>query len=392
MKTLSAQIGGFSLLVALAGLSVTSFQRVQAGQAAPGTDKAKPAGKPKSGKVKKLGLPAGTAKIWQDRGPLTPSKVYWGAASPSPDPLSRLPAPPFSKFESDVNGVATTAKAKVTDSNKVKWTAKFGEENRSDTIAPRLAWALGFGAVEGYYVQSGVIQDYNPNDKKVGILKTVIKPNGTFDSGARFKRHNKDDEPVKTAKGDDMTWDEAHNPGVPPEQLSGLLIFEVLVRNWDAQPKNCKVYHTIGPNGPENWYIVSDLGATFADGPKHKFVLADYQKDPVVIKHVSKDAVELNFAAVIHSQGRLHEHIPLAHAQWFRKQLAKLTEPEIQAAFDAGYATPGLNKAYASGDPAQIKAAREKELSPQTRADIAAFVATFRAKIAEFLQKVPAGA
>ncbi|MCW3096230.1 MAG: hypothetical protein JWL77_1848 [Chthonomonadaceae bacterium] len=419
MKTLSARIAGGFLLCSLTGLGMTSLHTVQAGQApstpagaqappaasqaAPPSATAKPnaaavnktkTGKSKSGKSKKLGLPAGTAMIWEDRGALTPSKVYWGAASLTPDPLSRLPAPPFSKFEPDVNGVATSPKAKVTDSKKVKWTAKFGVENHADTIAPRLAWALGFGSVEGYYLQSGVFQDYNPNIHATGfakVLKDVIKPNGTFQDGARFKRHDKADEPVKDAKGGDMIWDEAHNPGVPPEQLSGLLIFEVLVRNWDSQPKNCKVYHTTGPKGPENWYIISDLGASFADAPRHKFVLADYQKDPVVIKHVSKDTVELNFVDVIHSEGKIHGHVPLAHAQWFRTQLAKLTEEEIQAAFDAGYATAGLNKAYASGDPAQIKAAREKELSPQTRADIAAFVAVFRAKIAEYMQKIPPG-
>lgn len=435
MNALSAKIVGGFLLCYLTGFGVTSLRTAQAGQAgqagqappAPPTPagnqappnppvkqappaptgnqaspppavRPKPAsagtpqpGKPKAGKAVKAGLPPGTAKMWEDRGALTPSKVYWGAASLVPDPSSRLPAPPFSKFAPDVTPLATTPKAKVTDSKGVKWTAKFGEENRADTIAPRLAWALGFGAVEGYFVKSGVIQDYNPNDKRVGILKTVIKPNGTFEGGGRFKRHDKAYAPVKDAKGGDMIWDEAHNPGVPPEQLSGLLIFEVMVRNWDSQPKNCKVYHTTGPSGPENWYIISDLGASFADGPRHKFVLADYQKDPVVVKRVSRDTVELNFVDVIHSQGKLHEHVPLAHAQWFRKQLAKLTEDDIQAAFDAGYATEGLNKAYASGDAAQIKAAREKELSPQTRADIAAFVATFRAKIAEYMQKIPAG-
>jgi hypothetical protein len=419
MKTLSANIVSGFLLLSMTGLGMISLRTVQAVQTPPApaasqtppapaasqtppvpavkqTALAPAAKKSKSGKTKKskkLGLPAGTAKIWEDRGELNPRKVYWGAASLTADPLVRLPAPPFSKFEPDVNGVATSPKVKVTDSKKVKWTAKFGVENRADTIAPRLAWALGFGAVEGYYIQSGVIQDYNPNSIKgnAKILTTVIKPNGAFDGGGRFKRHDKTDEPVKDAKGGDMYWDEAHNPGVPPEQLSGLLIFEVLVRNWDSQPKNCKVYHTTGPSGPENWYIVSDLGASFADAPRHKFVLADYQKDPVVIKHVSRDTVELNFVDVIHSEGKIHEHVPLAHAQWFRKQLAKLTEDEIQAAFDAGYATEGLNKAYATGDPAQIKAARAKELSPQARADIAAYVAVFRAKIAEYMQKIPPG-
>ena len=390
MKTLSATLGGGLSFFCLAGLSMTFVQADQASLAPANKSKSDASDKSKSGKSKKGELPAGTAKIWEDRGVLTPSKIYWGAPGLSSDPLPRLPAPPFSKFEPDVNGKATTAKAKMTDSKGVKWTAKFGEEDHSDTIAPRLAWALGFGAVEGYYLEKGPIQGIDPN-AKLGILKDIIQPDGTFSGGGRFKRHNKDFDTVEDAKGEDMTWDEAHNPGVPSEQLSGLLIFEVMVGNWDAQPKNCKIYHTDGPSGSENWYIVSDLGATFSGGPKKKYVLADYQKDPSFVKSVSKDEVELKFDAVIHSQAKLHQKIPLAHAQWFRKQLSKLTDEEIQAAFDAGYATAGLNQAYASGDAAQIKAAREKELSPQTRAEIAGFVTTFRAKIAEYLQKIPAG-
>jgi hypothetical protein len=380
MRTLSAKIGFGASLLFVSGVGFTRPLVVQAT-----AEKSAP-----SGKSKDAGLPAGTAKIWEDRGELTPAKVYWGAHGLLSDPLSRLPAPPFSHFKLDVDGKATTPKAKLADSKGVEWTAKFGEEIHSDTVAPRLAWALGFGAVEGYYVDKGTIQGIEANTN-LGILKDIIQPNGTFTSGARFKRHNKDDDPVQDEKGEDKTWDEAHNPGVPPEQLSGLLIFEVMVGNWDTQQKNCKIYHTTGPNGPENWYIVSDLGATFSGGPKKKFVLADYQKDPSFINSISKDDVNLKFDSVIKSQGRIHQKIPLAHGQWFRKQLVRLTDDEIQAAFDAGFATEGLNKAYATGDPVQIKAAREKELPQQTRADITAFVATFRAKIAEFLQKVPAG-
>ncbi len=379
MRTFAIRTAGVVCILCLTGFGITTAYGLKAGH-----EKSS-----KHHKAKSFGLPPGTAMIWRDRGVLTPSKVYWAQASLLSDPLSRLPVSPYSKFEMDVTDKATTPKAKLTDSNKVHWTAKFGEENHSDTIAPRLAWALGFGAVEGYYVLSGRIEGIDPK-MKLGILKAVINPDGTFTGGARFKRHDPEDEPVKDAKGEDMNWDEHQNPGVPPEQLSGLLIFEVMVRNWDAQPKNCKVYHTNGPNGPENWYIVSDLGASFAGGSKHKFDLADYTKDPDFIKQVSGDTVELKFDAVIRSQAELHRKIPLAHAEWFRKQLAKLTDDEIQAAFDAGFATDALNRAYASGDAAQIKAVREKELSPQTRADIAAFVASFRARINEFMQKIPA--
>jgi hypothetical protein len=334
---------------------------------------------------------AGTPMVWLDRGELNVKKVYFGAASLAADPLSRLPAPPYSHFEpDDKDKMATSPKAKLKDSKGVKWTAKFGVEVHADTTAPRLAWALGFGAVEGYYVSQGKIDGIDKSTN-LGRDKSVIQPDGTFSGGARFKRRDAGFEPLKDSKGEDLTWDEAHNPGVPPEQLSGLLIFEVMVHNWDAQPKNDKVYQVKGVKGPENWFIASDLGASFADGPKNKFVLARYEKEPSFIKKVSADEVEFSFADVVPAQAKLHQHVPLAHAQWFRKQLLKLTDDEIVAAFDAGFATDGLNKAYATGDAAAIKAAREKELPADTRTEIAGFAAKFRAKIEEFKAKVPAG-
>src|SRR5437016_754908 len=75
------------------------------------------------------GLPPGTPKVWEERGELTPAKVYWGFASTIGDPLSRVPAPPFSHFEKFAfNPNSRSPKAKLTDSKGVKWTVKFGEE------------------------------------------------------------------------------------------------------------------------------------------------------------------------------------------------------------------------------------------------------------------------
>jgi hypothetical protein len=333
---------------------------------------------------------SGMPRVWQDRGELNPTRVYFGAPGAGSDPLARLPAPPFSNFEpDDKDRMATSPKAKVTDSKKVHWTAKFGVEVHADTTAPRLAWALGFGSVEGYYVPSGKIEGIDAKTN-LGREKGAVFPDGTFPGGSRFKRHDEAFAPEKDAKGEDRTWDESRNPGVPPEQLSGLLIFDVMTNNWDAQPKNCKVYRLKGSEGPEEWYIVSDMGAAFGGGPRQKFVLAGYQKETSFIKSVTSDIVEFKFADIVGAQTKAHQRVPLAHAQWFRKQLLKLTDDEIQAAFDAGFATDALNRAYAGGDAAAIKAAREKEIPAETRSEIAAYVAAFRARIEEFKAKVPA--
>lgn len=239
-----------------------------------------------SAKGKQAELPAGTMLVWKDRGELSPSKVYWGAASAANDPLTRVPAPPFTFEEKNSTPNATSPKVKIKDNQKTKWTVKLGVEVHADVVAPRLAWALGFGAVEGYYVNTGKFEG-------VTLTTDLGKAKGAFNTDGTFQ------------------------------------------------------------------------------------------------KIVSGDTVELNFTDINRDQARVHQRIPLAHAQWFRKQLAKLTDDEIQAAFDAAYATDGLNHAYATGDAAQIKAAREHELSAETRQEISGFVAAFRARITDFLQKIP---
>lgn len=330
--------------------------------------------------AQKAGLPAGEYKIWEDRGKLSPAKVFWGAAYLAANPASRLPSPPFSKFERDDTPNAYSPKCKVTDNHGVKWTIKFGPEVHADIAAPRLAWALGFRTVESYYVPAGTIQGVN-SQTDLGKAQGWVKADGSFQN-ARFKRHNREEDFPNDAAGRPLTWDEAVNPGVPPEQLSGLLLFDVMVHNWDAQPKNCRVCRVKGPGGTENWLVMSDMGASFGR-MRSKWNLKDYQEEAEFIRNVSDRFVELHFSDAIPRQAKIHRKIPLAHAQWFRNLLEKLTDEEIRAAFDAAFATEAMNRAYLSRNNPPIDYASSSEVN--------AFVAKFREKIEEFKRKVPAG-
>ena len=125
--------------------------------------------------------------IWTDRGTLTPAQVYFGVASEHSDPLSRLPVPPFSNFQQDEKPGKLNPKCYVTDAKGVVWTAKFGIEVHPDVAAPRLAWALGFGVDETYYVPGGTIEGVTSKTKR-GKESKFVSADGTF-MEARFKRH-----------------------------------------------------------------------------------------------------------------------------------------------------------------------------------------------------------
>ncbi len=354
----------------LIGLPTVSFAKSHGG----GQSAKKKAKKEKKAQAQNL---AGTTMMWEDRGPMTPTRVFFGEASVLPDPNSRAPKPPFSHFVKDTTPNAYSPKCYCTDANGIKWTVKFGSEVHPDVAAARLAWALGYGVDESYYVGQGHI-DGVTSGTDLGKARGHVKSDGTF-TNARLKRHNKEQPHLVSPSGDDMVWDEGKNPGVPSEQLSGLILLDDLVYNWDAQPKNCKVMHLDTPKGPQNWYIMSDWGESFGNR-KSAWKLSDYQHDAFV-KGVSGGFVELSFQDAISPQTRVHSRVPLADAQWFRARLLTLTDDDLRAAFDASVANDAMVAAYASGDPAKIRAA--------TSPDVTGFVQVTRARINEFLAKVP---
>ena len=272
----------------------------------------------------------------------------------------------------------------MTDKNGVKWTVKFGEEVHADIAAPRLAWALGYATDENYYVKAGKIEGVT-NATDLGKCKQYIGADGMF-AEARFKGkgggkrvkgpHDKSDQT------DDADWDERNNPGLPPEQLSGLLILEVMVHNWDSQPKNNRIVAVKTNSGTQTWYLVSDWGASFGQ-MKSKGNLMDYQKETSFITKTDADSVYFKFDDIIKGMEPVHTKIPLAHARWFGKQLDKLTDAHLRAAFQAAYASEAVYKTYAQGVPDT-----DSDFDSLTAEQIEGYVKAFRAKINEYKAKV----
>jgi hypothetical protein len=274
------------------------------------------------------------------------------------------------------------------DAAGVSWTVKLGEEARSDVVTPRLAWALGYCAIESYFVAAGRIEGID-KATDLGRAKGWILEDGTMRGGARFKR--RDDREIQSPDGEDIHWELKTNPGVPPEHLNGLRLFNVLVNNWDVGPKNCKILRIAGANGPENWFYISDLGASLAGGRWGKFKHKEFTNDRTLVKSVDGDHMIFDFRSALTAQSQqdVHRRVPIAHVRWFVTQFEKLPEKGLRAAFDAAFATEELNRAYAKGDLDEIERVREREISHHQRAEIAAFVAKLRERVAEMKSRLP---
>jgi len=328
------------------------------------------------------------ARMWQDRGALTPKQVYWGPGSEHESPMSRLPHPPFSQFKKDDTPGALNPKGKVVDRNGVSWTIKFGEEVHSDVVAPRIAWALGYSAIESYYI-GAVRIDGITKDTDFGRAKGWISKDGNARGGVRFKR--KDDRELEDDQGRDVNWELRTNPGVPPEHISGLRLLNVLVNNWDIHPKNCKVLRKDGPDGPENWFYVSDLGATFGASFWGKFHRRAFEDDQTFVKSVDREHMHFHFSSALNSRSQqdVHRRVPLAHVRWFVDQFDRIPDEGLRAAFDAAFATDALNAAYSEGNPDVIERVREQELSEKTLVDISRFVSKLRSRVDEMKRRLP---
>lgn len=257
------------------------------------------------------------ARIWSNPGPVASRDLYWGSGAEA-----RAPKGPFVFLEEKRSG--TTPKIVVTDAAGTTWDVKFDVEAHSDVAANRLMWALGYPVPEAYYLHNGTITGVKKLDRSARYLK-----GNRFEEGARFRRRD-----PRMVKGDG--WAFASNPFVGTQELSGLIIMQALINNWDTDLDKNQAIYTIGN---EQWYLADDIGASFgrfAQESPSKWNLAEYRKDKLIAR-VERDAVVLNYRAY----GTPPTRIPMAHARWFAGLASQLTRVQVKAAFDAAGAPTG---------------------------------------------------
>jgi hypothetical protein len=284
--------------------------------------------------------PGTPAVLWKDPGDISIRNLFWG-----PGGEKHQPKMPVQFEQEDMHG--TSPKFEVHDAAGKKWGAKMGLEPRSETVATRLLWAVGYTANEDYFYA-------NLHVGKLPFPLRRGKQYTTHDGNVRNVRLQRHPQHLKRVG----KWNWRHNPVYDTREFNGLRVMMALIGNWDLKDDNNAIFEDEKSPGPRI-YAVSDVGTSMGTPGKSyndavsKGNLAVYKRTKL-LAHIGKDHVDLNFPKCppvtelfefewgfyFHQVGLrwIGRHIPRSDAKWIGSLLAQLTPGQIRDAFRAaGY-------------------------------------------------------
>ena len=237
-------------------------------------------------------------------------------------------------------------KYRIKDGSGKTWVAKLGREARPETAAVRLVWALGYKSEINYLVP-----------------KITIPGKGTFENVRLEAR------PDNIDRLDEWQWED--NPFFQTNELQGLKIMMVFLKNWDILDLQNKVLEVKTPKGKEYHYIVSDLGGTLGKLGNNNFPViyrlgrstgnpADYMNSKLV-RDVEDGFVELSYKG---KNRGLFEDITVENARWLSGLLSQLSDRQISDAFRAANYSPSEVRIYTQAVKnkiAELSNLRERE-------------------------------
>jgi hypothetical protein len=236
------------------------------------------------------------------------------------------------------------------DAAGTRWKAKMGHEARPETVASRFVWAIGYFTNEDYFVPELHVEGLPISMRG----QQFVHPPGVAHD-VRLKRYL--DGEIKMG-----IWKWGDNPFSGSRGLNGLRVVLALMNDWDTKDANNAIYHekdAEGPSGPQNIFLVSDLGATFgstgvswrragADGnlqiySHSKFIL---KVTPTYVDFATPSRPLLpdvfyppDFLMRVHMRW-IGRRIPRADVHWMGQLLAQLSPDQIRDAFRAGGYSP----------------------------------------------------
>jgi hypothetical protein len=210
----------------------------------------------------------------------------------------------------------------VVDPRRREWSAKLYPEARTEVVASRIVWAVGYHqppayALEGWWATGARSENPQPV--------------------ARFREET----PEFHGLTEVGPWSYADNPFVGTRELKGLLVLNVMLANSDLKAGNNMLY-TLSERkeGARRWYVARDLGQTFGrtgllDGLRDDIEAFDQSG---FIKGVDNGIVKFEYNGL---NKALLDDITPADVAWICARLSRLTARQWSDAFRAGgYAEP----------------------------------------------------
>lgn len=276
----------------------------------------------------------GPAVLWRYPRDIATRNLVYGQGGKAHAPRGK-----FTFNKEDLGG--SNPKFDVVDQDGVKWKVKMGEEARPETAASRLVWAVGYAANEDYFMPVLRV-------KEMGALqrgRKLVTPDGIV-YNVRLKRALPQEKRIGT-------WQWAQDPFTGTRELNGLRVLMAVINNWDLKDENNAVYQVRGDH-PEQLYVVSDLGASFATtgfgwtrrGSKGNLKAYEHSRflkevTPAYVSfHVPSRPALDHYPDIPELKRRLRlrwigRQIPRTDARWMGDLLGRLSHQQICDAFRA---------------------------------------------------------
>lgn len=277
------------------------------------------------------------AGLWHDPTDIASRNLYYGPGGKEHEPHGV-----FIFIKEDLDG--TNPKFVARDQDGVKWKVKLGAEARPETVASRLAWAVGYFANEDYFLADLRVGDMPP---RLHRGQNLVSRDGSM-RNVRLKRYLRGEEKAGN-------WQWSDNPFTGTRELDGLRIIMALINNWDLTDQNNAVYE----EDHGRIYMVSDLGSSFGtagltwplrkargnlNSYRHSKFISEITSDYVDFHAPARDALLFLFTPrEFFNRLRLcwiGKHVPRAAARWIGQSLGRLSPDQIRDAFRAaGYSS-----------------------------------------------------
>ena len=255
------------------------------------------------------------AELWVE--PDAGRDLFYGVGGPAlaPDPLEQ-----FLVIGTKRGGFSDGYT--VRDRGGREWSAKLYPEARTEVVASRILWAVGYHQPPAYTLERWTAEGASgPNPQPV----------------ARFR----EDRPDLHGLEAEDPWAYDDNPFVGTRPLAGLLVLQVMLGNSDLKPDQNRVYKLDRPHeGARRWYVARDLGHTFGrtgvmDAPRDDVDV--FEQTPFIVG-VEHGVVRFDYRGL---RRTLFAKITVADVQWICRRLEAITDQQWLDAFRAGgYAQP----------------------------------------------------